>query len=79
MGYARRPEVVEKFKSMGGEAASSLKEAAQKAETVIVLVLNDSQVLEVVTGPNGILEGTGKIRWRSALMRVLELMSESDK
>ena len=61
MRYPRRPEVVEKFKSMDGEAASSPEEAAQKAETVIVLVLNDSQVLEVITGPNGILEGTGKI------------------
>lgn len=60
VGYARRPEVVEKFKSMGGVAASSPKEVAQKAETVIVLVLNDPQVIEVVTGPNGILEGTGK-------------------
>jgi 3-hydroxyisobutyrate dehydrogenase len=60
VGYARRPEVVEKFKSMGGVAASCPGEVAQKAGTVIVLVLNDSQVLEVVTGPKGILEGAGK-------------------
>lgn len=60
VGYARRPEVIANFKSMGGEAASSPKEVAQKAETVIVLVLNDPQVIEVVTGPNGILEGAGK-------------------
>jgi len=60
VGYARRAEVIEEFKSLGGEALSSPKEVAQKAETVIVLVLNDPQVIEVVTGPNGILEGAGK-------------------
>jgi 3-hydroxyisobutyrate dehydrogenase len=60
VGYARRPEVIERFQSIGGEAASHPKEVAQKAETVIVLVLNDAQVLEVVTGSNSILEGAGK-------------------
>jgi 3-hydroxyisobutyrate dehydrogenase-like beta-hydroxyacid dehydrogenase len=60
VGYARRPEVIEKFKSIGGIAASSPREVAEKAETVIVLVLNDPQVLEVVTGPNGILKGAGE-------------------
>ncbi len=60
VGYARRAQVIEEFKSLGGEALSSPKEVAQRAETVIVLVLNDPQVIEVVTGPNGILEGAGK-------------------
>jgi 3-hydroxyisobutyrate dehydrogenase len=59
-GYARRPEVVERFKSLGGNPASSPQEVARKAETVMVLVLNDAQVLEVVTGPGGILEGVEK-------------------
>jgi 3-hydroxyisobutyrate dehydrogenase-like beta-hydroxyacid dehydrogenase len=59
LGYGRRPEVIEKFKSLGGKAASSPKEVAERAETVIILVLNDQQVIEVATGPNGILEGTG--------------------
>jgi 3-hydroxyisobutyrate dehydrogenase-like beta-hydroxyacid dehydrogenase len=60
VGYARRPEVIEEFKSIGGKAVANPKEVAQKAETVIVLVLNDEQVLEVVSGPNSILEGAGK-------------------
>ena len=60
IGYARRPEAIERFKSLGGEPAFSPKEVAIKAETVIILVLNDAQVLEVVSGPNGILEGAGK-------------------
>ena len=44
VGYARRPEVIEEFKSIGGEAASHPQEVAQKAETAIVLVLNAAQV-----------------------------------
>lgn len=60
VGYARRPEVIETFKALGGQPVANPKEVAQKAETVIVLVLNDPQVIEVVTGPNGILEGVGK-------------------
>ena len=60
VGYARRPEVIEEFTSYGGIAVDNSKEVAQKAGTVIVYVLNDQQVIEVVTGPNGILEGCHK-------------------
>jgi len=58
IGYARRQEVIEELKSIGGEVARDYKEVAQKAKTVIVFVLNDQQVIDVVTGENGILEGT---------------------
>ena len=60
VGYARRPEVIEEFRSFGGIAVENSKEVAQKAGKVIVYVLNDQQVIDVVTGPNGILEGCHK-------------------
>jgi 3-hydroxyisobutyrate dehydrogenase-like beta-hydroxyacid dehydrogenase len=60
VGYARRPEVIEEFTSYGGIAVDNSKEVAKKAGTIIVYVLNDQQVIEVVTGPNGILEGCHK-------------------
>ena len=57
VGFDRRPDVIEEFKSAGGIAVGNCTEVAQKAGTVIIYVLNDQQVIEVVTGPNGILEG----------------------
>jgi 3-hydroxyisobutyrate dehydrogenase-like beta-hydroxyacid dehydrogenase len=57
IGYARRPEVIERFEKMGGIHATSPAEVASQSDAVIVLVLNDSQVIDVVTGANGILEG----------------------
>jgi len=56
-GYARRREVIEEFLAAGGLSLKNSREVAQKAGKVIVYVLNDSQVIEVVTGPGGILEG----------------------
>mgnify|MGYP001058942499 CR=1 FL=1 len=60
IGYAWRQEVIEELKSMGAEAARNCKEVAQEAKTVIVFVLNDQQVIDVVTGENGALSGSGK-------------------
>jgi 3-hydroxyisobutyrate dehydrogenase len=57
VGYDRRSEAIQDFKSAGGIAVESSLEVAQKTETIIVYVLNDQQVIEVVTGPKGILEG----------------------
>jgi 3-hydroxyisobutyrate dehydrogenase-like beta-hydroxyacid dehydrogenase len=59
-GYARRPEVVREFTSAGGIALRNSREVAEKSGKVIVYVLNDPQVIEVVTGPDGILEGYHK-------------------
>ena len=56
-GYARRPEVIAKFRDMGGIHYGSPAEVAEQSDVVIVLVLNDAQVIEVVTGERGILEG----------------------
>jgi len=56
-GYARRPEVIKKFQEMGGIHVKNPAAVAQKVDTIIIMVLNDPQVIEVVTGPNGILDG----------------------
>lgn len=56
-GYARRPEVIEQFQKLGGIHVDNPATVASSADIVIVLVLNDSQVINVVTGANGILEG----------------------
>lgn len=57
VGYARRPEVIETLKSMGGEVASDSKEVALKSSIVIIMVLNDQQVIDVLLGEKGVLSG----------------------
>jgi 3-hydroxyisobutyrate dehydrogenase-like beta-hydroxyacid dehydrogenase len=56
-GYARRPEVIAKFQELGGVHLESPAQVASAVSTVIILVLNDRQVMDVVTGERGILEG----------------------
>ena len=56
-GNDLRQEAMEELRSAGGEAVEDGKRVAQKAKTVIVFVLNDQQVIETITGPNGVLEG----------------------
>jgi len=58
VGFDRRQELIEELKSTGAETTRDCKEVAQESETIIVLVLNDEQVIDVVTGPNGILAGS---------------------
>ena len=60
VGYARRPEVIREFTAAGGIAVKNSREVAEKSEIVIVYVLNDQQVIDVVTGPDGILDGCHK-------------------
>jgi 3-hydroxyisobutyrate dehydrogenase-like beta-hydroxyacid dehydrogenase len=60
VGYARRAEVISEFTAGGGIAVKNSREVAEKSGKVIVYVLNDQQVIDVVTGPNGILEGCHK-------------------
>ena len=59
-GYARRPEVVNEFTAAGGKAMKNSREVAESSGKVIVYVLNDQQVIDVVTGPDGILQGCHK-------------------
>ncbi len=60
VGYARRPEVIQEFTRAGGIALRNSREVAKNSGKVIVYVLNDQQVIEVVTGSDGILEGQHK-------------------
>jgi 3-hydroxyisobutyrate dehydrogenase len=60
VGYARRPKVVKEFTDAGGLALRNSREIAEKSGKIIVYVLNDQQVIEVVTGPDGLLQGCHK-------------------
>jgi 2-hydroxy-3-oxopropionate reductase len=60
VGYARRSEVIQEFTKAGGIAAKNSREVAEQSGKVIVYVLNDQQVIDVVTGPDGILQGCHK-------------------
>ncbi len=53
--HARWPEVVEEFTSLGGTAVASSAEVGAAADVVGVCVLDDAQVREVVSGPEGLL------------------------
>ena len=59
-GYARRSEVIKEFTAAGGIAMRNSREVAEKSGKVIVYVLNDQQVIDVISGPDGILEGCHK-------------------
>jgi 3-hydroxyisobutyrate dehydrogenase-like beta-hydroxyacid dehydrogenase len=59
-GYARRPGVIQEFTKAGGIALRNSREVAEKVGKVIVYVLNDQQVIDVVTGADGILKGSHK-------------------
>jgi len=54
-----RAEALDEIVTAGGESAPDYETVARKAITVIVFVLNDQQVIEVVTGNRGLLAGTG--------------------
>ncbi len=56
-GCDRRSAAISEFEGLGGIPVGNPAQAAAAAATVVVLVLNDEQVIEVVTGPNGILDG----------------------
>ncbi|MCB2145278.1 MAG: NAD(P)-dependent oxidoreductase [Deltaproteobacteria bacterium] len=58
-GYARREEVIVEFEMAGGKHVANPAELARRAKTVIVMVLNDEQVIDVVTGEAGLLKTTG--------------------
>jgi 3-hydroxyisobutyrate dehydrogenase-like beta-hydroxyacid dehydrogenase len=57
VGCDRDPGPLDEFVASGGEAASDAKAVAEKADTIIVFVLNDEQVKTVIDGKNGLLAG----------------------
>lgn len=56
-GCDKRPEVITAFQAMGGSHLQTPEEVAQHTQTIVVLVLNDEQAIEVITGEKGILKG----------------------
>jgi 3-hydroxyisobutyrate dehydrogenase len=57
LGCDRRAEAIAELKDKGGTPVENPAQAAAEADTVLVLVLNDEQVIDVVTGPDGVLAG----------------------
>ena len=54
--YDVRPEALLPFLEAGARAASSPREVAESAEVISLMVRDDAQVSEVLTGPAGLLE-----------------------
>jgi 3-hydroxyisobutyrate dehydrogenase-like beta-hydroxyacid dehydrogenase len=59
-GYARRAEVVERFVGVGGNHMDNPEQVARYSDTIIVMVLDDDQVIEVINGNHGILNGAAE-------------------
>ena len=59
VGYDIRPEAMEELRLTGAEAVEDARRVAQKVQTVIIFVLNDQQVIDTISGPNGVLEECG--------------------
>lgn len=59
-GYARRSEVISEFEQFGGKNLDNPAELARHAKTLIVMVLNDEQVMDVIAGDNGLLKTAGR-------------------
>src|SRR5437868_3764887 len=55
--FTRRDEVAHEFTAAGGMRAATPAEVAKRSQSVITIVTADAQVREVVTGPNGIIDG----------------------
>jgi len=58
-GYDIRDTAIQEFESLGGISRNSPKMVAKYCDIVLILVLNDQQVIETITGKEGILQGMG--------------------
>jgi 3-hydroxyisobutyrate dehydrogenase-like beta-hydroxyacid dehydrogenase len=56
-GYDVREEAVNTFELLGGHAQASPELVAKRCEIILILVLNDQQVIDSITGAKGILQG----------------------
>src|ERR1700756_927482 len=56
--FDQRPEAVDKMVALGAKAASSPKEVADRAETVLASLPSLQASLEVATGAGGVVEGS---------------------
>jgi 3-hydroxyisobutyrate dehydrogenase-like beta-hydroxyacid dehydrogenase len=55
--FDQRREAVDRLTALGAQAASSPKEVADRAETVLASLPSLQASLEVATGPDGVIEG----------------------
>lgn len=60
VGYDPDKVPLDEFVSSGGKAVSDVKTVAERAETIIVFVLNDEQVNAVMAGKDGLLAGVNE-------------------
>jgi len=60
IGYDIRKDALDELISIGGIGVKDYKAMAEKVQTVIVFVLDDAQVIEVVTSHNGLLAGSNE-------------------
>ena len=57
-GCDKRPEARAELEAMGGTSFQVPEEVANRVSTILIMVLNDQQVMEVLAGTNGLLEKT---------------------
>ena len=80
-GYDIRKEAVASFESSGGHSHTSPASLARHCGIILILVLNDQQVVEALTGREGILNGMdpgGIVVCMSTINRnILEKMADS--
>ena len=57
VGHDIRPESCERFAATGGTVATSPADAARRATVLITAVFDTRDVIAVIEGPNGALEG----------------------
>ncbi len=56
-GYDIQPETNSALRNLGGHVLESPDKVAGKSRIVLIMVLNDDQVKEVISGDNGLLKG----------------------
>ena len=56
-GYDKRPEARLELENLGGLCSENAEDLARRTGSILVLVLNDEQVKEVVSGDQGLLQG----------------------
>lgn len=61
VGFDIAVQACERFAAAGGKVATSARDVGQKAPVLITAVFDTKDVLNVIEGPNGALEGAGAI------------------
>jgi 3-hydroxyisobutyrate dehydrogenase-like beta-hydroxyacid dehydrogenase len=83
--FDTRPDVVEQLVALGAHAATSTKDVADRAETVLASLPSLAASLEVATGPDGVINGSRVRRFvdlstigAQQAVRVHDLLAERD-